>query len=259
MIILLYVLIILISTILGAITGLGGGVIIKPLFDIIGYHSAASIGFYSSVAVFTMCMVSIYKQTRKGFNFKFNMLLTISLGSIVGGILGEKIFNILSSFLENDVVKIIQSSLLGITLFCILIYTLNKKKIKHYNIENLIIIFCTGVFLGSISVFLGIGGGPLNVALMMLLFSFNMKEAAIYSIATIFFSQVSKLAILMLEGKIFEFDLKFIPFIIVSALIGGWIGTLINQELKSRNIERLYNLLMIVLLCISIYNMAINI
>lgn len=259
MIILLYVIIILIATISGAITGLGGGVIIKPLFDIIGYHDASSIGFYSSFAVFTMCIVSIYKQIRNGFNFKFNMLLTISFGSAVGGILGEKAFSVATSILENNIVKIIQSSLLGITLLCILLYTLNKAKIKHYNIENLLIIFSLGAFLGAISIFLGIGGGPLNVALMMYLFYFSMKEASIYSIATIFFSQISKLMIVFIEGKIANFDLKFIPFIIVSAIIGGWIGTVINQKLKSRSIERLYNLLMIILLCISIYNITVNI
>lgn len=259
MIILLYILIILLATISGAITGLGGGVIIKPLFDAIGYHDAASIGFYSSVAVFTMCIVSIYKQMRNEFNFNRNILWTISFGSVLGGLLGEKIFNLFTSFLDNNIIKIIQSSLLGITLLCILLYTINKRKIKHYKIKNLVAIFFIGVFLGTISIFLGIGGGPLNVAVMMLLFSLNIKSSTIYSIATIFFSQISKLTTLFIEGKVFDFDLKFIPYIIVSAIIGGWIGTLINQKLNSRNIERLYNLLMILLLCVSIYNITVNI
>ena len=58
----LYTIIVLCATTIGVITGLGGGVIIKPLFDLLGADTATVIGFYSSVAVFTMCLVSIYKQ-----------------------------------------------------------------------------------------------------------------------------------------------------------------------------------------------------
>jgi len=39
----------------------------------------------------------------------------------------------------------------------------------------------------------------LNVATVMLLFSFDIKEASIYSIATIFFSQISKLGTVFLD------------------------------------------------------------
>lgn len=71
----LYTIIVLCATTIGAITGLGGGVIIKPLFDLLGADTATVIGLYSSVAVFTMCLVSIYKQLKQGFNFKLNILI----------------------------------------------------------------------------------------------------------------------------------------------------------------------------------------
>ena len=82
MIIILYVIIILLATIFGAVAGLGGGVIIKPLFDMIAFHDASTIGFYSSIAVFTMSIVSIYKQLRNGFKFDTRTVLSISLGSM---------------------------------------------------------------------------------------------------------------------------------------------------------------------------------
>lgn len=257
--VLIYIVIVLSATMSGAITGLGGGVIIKPLFDLVGFHDASTIGFYSSVAVFTMCIVSIYKQVKNGFSFNIKVVILISMGSILGGLLGEKIFNLAISSLENNQVKAIQASLLGFTLILIIFYTLNKHRIKHYNIDNKVTIIIVGFLLGTISIFLGIGGGPLNVAVMMLLFLCNMKEAAVYSIATIFFSQVSKLATIIVSGKITEFELGFIPFICVASIIGGFIGTGINQRLNNKSIEKFYNLLMILLLFISIYNIAYNI
>ena len=258
MIILIYIIIILIATISGAISGLGGGVIIKPLFDMIGYHNAATIGFYSAVAVFTMSIVSIIKQLKNGFDFHLKTILWISIGSLIGGIAGEWIFNRVTYSYENSVVKVIQGSLLAITLVCILIYTINKDKIRSYHLKNFLSIFLVGFFLGSISVFLGIGGGPLNVALLMLLFSYKIKDATIYSIATIFFAQLSKLGSIIISNKLFEYDLSLIPFICISAIIGGFIGTLINQKLKETSIERFYIFLITVLLLISGYNVISN-
>lgn len=258
MIILMYVIIILVATISGAISGLGGGVIIKPLFDMIGYHNAATIGFYSSVAVFTMSIVSIIKQLKNGFDFHIKTVLWISIGSLIGGVAGEQLFNRVTLSYENNIVKVIQGALLAITLICILIYTINKDQIRSFHLKNFISIFLVGFFLGSISVFLGIGGGPLNVALLMLLFSYTIKDATIYSIATIFFAQISKLGSVVISNKLFEYDLSLIPFICISAVIGGFIGTLINQSLEERKIERFYIFIIGLLLLISGYNVITN-
>lgn len=258
MIIIMYVIIILIATISGAISGLGGGVIIKPLFDMIGYHNAAAIGFYSSVAVFTMSIVSIIKQLRSGFNFHLKTVLWISIGSLVGGACGEHIFITVASYFPNNVVKVIQATMLAITLICILIYSFNKNKITHFHLKNFIYIFLVGYFLGVVSVFLGIGGGPLNVALLMLFFSYSIKDATIYSISTIFFAQISKLSSVVISNKLLEYDLSLIPFICISAVIGGFIGTLINQRLEERKIEKFYIFLIGLLLIISGYNVITN-
>lgn len=258
MILILYIAIVLLATILGAIAGLGGGVIIKPLFDMIGIHDASTIGFYSSCAVFTMCIVSIIKQVKKGFQFDIKTIIYISLGSLFGGLLGERTFQYITYSLENHTVKMIQAILLGITLILIMIYTLQKNKFHHYHIKNKGSIFLTGLFLGSISIFLGIGGGPLNVATLMLMFSFSMKEATIYSIATIFFSQVSKLGSIIVQHQLLTYDLSFLPFICISAIVGGYIGTIFNQKFNEKEIEKVYRILLILLIGISCYNVYIN-
>ncbi|MDO5089194.1 MAG: sulfite exporter TauE/SafE family protein [Leptotrichiaceae bacterium] len=254
MIILIYTVIISVATTLGAISGLGGGVVIKPLFDAAGFHTMSEIGFYSSVAVFTMSIVSIIKQMKNGFSFQMKVIFWISFGSLVGGTVGENIFNIFAETYKNETVKIVQGGMLAFTLVCILIYTLNKEKIKSYRMKNFPSIFAAGFFLGAVSVFLGIGGGPLNVALLMLLFSYTMKEATVYSIATIFFAQISKLGNIIFSGKIHSYNLSFIPFICISAVAGGFIGTVINQKLNGGKIEKIYIGLITALLFVSLYN-----
>ena len=89
MLYLIYTLVILTATSLGAVAGLGGGVIIKPLLDLVGAHDPAAINLYSSVAVFVMCCVSLAKQLRAGFAFDRRMVLSVAAGSLLGGIAGD--------------------------------------------------------------------------------------------------------------------------------------------------------------------------
>lgn len=253
------VLVVLIATFFGAIAGLGGGVIIKPMFDLVGSYNASTIGFYSSMAVFSMCIISIYKQVKNKFSFDKKVILSISLGSLIGGVLGEYLFSIATQSLTNEQIKFVQACLLGITLLLIFIYTINKDKIKSFNIKNTLSIVIIGIMLGSISVFLGIGGGPLNVATLVFLFSFSMKEATVYSIATIFFAQLSKLSTIVISGQLSSFDLSPVPLFCLTAILGGYLGTRASQKLSNKKIESIYLGLIIFLMVLSCYNMWVNI
>ncbi|MGT2771774.1 sulfite exporter TauE/SafE family protein [Streptococcus marimammalium] len=258
MIILIYILIVLFATSVGATTGLGGGIIIKPLFDLVGFHSVDEIGFFSSVAVFSMCVISLYKQLRRKIEFNNNIVYSLSFGSVFGGFLGEYAFQFIFNIWNNQQVKAVQGSILLLTLLLIFYYTLSKEKVKNLQVKNTIASILIGFFLGMISVFLGIGGGPLNVSVLMFCFSFTIKEASFYSLATIFFSQLSKLGISVLGGSFIIYDLKIIPFLIITAIIGGLIGTRLNQSLSIKRIEKLYFLLILFLILLSTYNVVIN-
>lgn len=173
---------------------------------------------------------------------------------MIGGYLGELVFGLATQSLTDNMVQRIQASFLFITLAIILLYAFYKGRIKHYAIDNWLVATVVGLSLGTISVFLGIGGGPLNVSLLLWLMSFTMKEAAVYSIATIFFSQLSKLGSMYLSGALLSFNLTILPYIMVAAIMGGYLGTLINQHLTNQRIEQLYNTLMVVLMLVSAIN-----
>lgn len=78
--ILLYPIILFLATALGATSGAGGGAIIKPVFDLIGIDNVTVIGIYSTFAVFSMCLSSIYKHSRSGLVQLYDKKLLKSLG-----------------------------------------------------------------------------------------------------------------------------------------------------------------------------------
>ena len=258
MLYLIYTLVILTATSLGAVAGLGGGVIIKPLLDLVGAHDPAAINLYSSVAVFVMCCVSLAKQLCAGFAFDRRMVLSVAAGSLMGGIAGDKVFSALTGFFETHLVKAVQGGILAVVLGLIFVYTLRQDRMPSWHLTNPTSIFVAGFALGAVAVFLGIGGGPLNVAALSLLFSLGAKEGAVYSLAIIFFSQLSKLALSATSGALWAMDLTFVPFVVLPAIAGGFIGTHFNRSLSEQGVRRIYLFVMALLPLISLYNCVAN-
>ncbi|MGL9730789.1 sulfite exporter TauE/SafE family protein [Enterococcus sp. DIV0756] len=250
----LYLIVSLVATIIGSLTGIGGGIILKTLVDFFSDDSVLVISFYTTVIVFTMCIVSIYKQRKSGFQFNFNVLIGICGGSLLGGYLGDYLLNKMVRNYTQQQVQLSQSLILFITLIFLIIY--NKIGPKKAKVEkpSLLLTLLLGLALGSISIFLGIGGGPLNVSLLVILFGYSMKEAAIYSLATVFCSQIAKIISIVYVGDYGQFNLKLVPFLIIIAIIGGYLGTVLNQKLNSQKIELLYALFMVGLSLITLMN-----
>ena len=54
------------SSIVGAICGIGGGVVIKPVLDMLQMGAPATINFLSGCTVLSMSMYSVSKALRAG-------------------------------------------------------------------------------------------------------------------------------------------------------------------------------------------------
>ena len=67
--------IVLFACTLGAISGLGGGIIIKPLMDALGGFSAASVNAMASITILTMTIVSIIKSRRNALGINWRVVI----------------------------------------------------------------------------------------------------------------------------------------------------------------------------------------
>ena len=252
--IIIYSIIVLCATMIGAITGLGGGIIIKPAFDFVGIDTTSMISVYSTVAVFTMCLVSIYKRSKQGFHVKKQIALGLALGSIVGGKIGDVIFLHAVDNWGSQAVSATQSVILFLLLGGIILFTLNKESIRTLEVTNLVAIVTIGLTVGIISVYLGIGGGPLNIALLVYFFSMKAKDAAAYSILMIFFAQIIKMGTVLRDFEKYNNVSLVILAIAIFAVLGGWIGTKIQSKLTHEAVEKLYLGLMGILVLMTAFN-----
>lgn len=253
MYIFIYGLIILSATFLGAFVGLGGGVIIKPMLDLIGHDTIDAVNFISSCAVFSMSISSMIKHIIAKTKIDYKLIITISIGALIGGIGGSALFNFMLERFNNDTLKNIQGIMLGILLVLSVIY-INIKNAKSFKIENPIGIALVGLTMGGLASFLGVGGGPINVAFLVLFFSMTMKEAAVYSVGTIFFSQLSKLITTGVTHSVPNVDIVTIIAAIVCAVLGGIIGAKANKKFSEKVIKTVFTIVVSTVAIVNLYN-----
>ncbi|PNY30569.1 sulfite exporter TauE/SafE family protein [Enterococcus gallinarum] len=251
---LIYFVTILLSNTVGALSGMGGGVIIKPILDFLGFHSLSSIAFYSSVAVFVMSISSTYKQYQNGIYIDWRKAISISFGSLIGGLLGDWLLNqALLIFSNQGKVQFIQYVIMLVTLVIVLLY--NQLSTWTFQFKGLSTFFLIGLILGILSTFLGIGGGPINVACLILFFGMDVKTATVYSIITIFFSQLAKLGSISISTGFGIFDLTVLWVIIPAAILGGYIGGFFSKKMSDQSVSHLYSFIVIFVILLNVYNL----
>lgn len=253
MVAVIYFIIIILANTIGAVSGVGGGVIIKPLFESFHFHNLENILFFSCVAVFTMAVTTTIKQVRNGVRLDITRGLAISVGSIVGGVLGSKLVTYLLDFFQSEsAVQFIQIALTVCSFLVIFIYSLRHAKTLH--LSHPFVYFLVGVALGTFSTLLGIGGGPINVSLIVFIFGLGMKEAAIYSIVTILFSQLAKLTEIAVNTGFDAFDLPVLFVIIPAAILGGYIGGVVSGRCGDKRVGQIFTGVVLVVILINLYN-----
>ena len=135
-----------------------------------------------------------------------------------------------------------------------LIYTVYKAKIKTYKVENAIVCVLIGVFLGIMSSFLGIGGGPINLVVLFFFFSMSTKIAAENSLYIIFFSQIASIASTIVSGSVPDFQIGVLILMVAGGIAGGICGRAINKKIDEKTVDKLFIALMVLMIAINIYN-----
>lgn len=248
----LYFCVALLATLLGAMTGLGGGVIIKPALDAIGPYGADTVSVLSAATVFSMSVVSLLRQIRMGFRMERYMYMAAA-GSVLGGWLGKAAFGRVSGALSPDVLMIVQSAILG----GVLCLVLCKDRFRlERPLGSPAVFLAVGAGLGMLAVFLGIGGGPINVAALCILLGLSSRDAAVVSVLVIFFSQGSKLVLTGLSPGFGAYDLSMLRFMIPAAVLGGFLGAGLNRRLSAGTVDRIFRAAMWGVIALTGYNLV---
>ncbi len=253
---LFYALICLLATTFGAISGIGGGVIIKPVLDATAGMSVSQISFLSGCSVLAMSIVSLLSSRGGEAKIDGKRTTPLAIGSAIGGVLGKLIFDIIKKAADSDgIVGAAQSIIMVILTVGVLLYVLNKKRIKTNDVRSSSVCLAIGLLLGILSSFLGIGGGPINLAVLYFFFSMSTKTAALNSLYMILFAQTASLLFSFVSASVPQIDLITLVVMISSGITGGFAGRRINRRMSSKAVDRLFCCMLIAIIATSVYNL----
>lgn len=264
------------ATVLGSFTGMGGGILIKPIFDIIGHFPTKTINEMTTITIFCTTLIGIVRHIIKKTPVQYTIMVPIALGAALGGVFGQLGFDILLANIPEAFVLVIQNFGLCIVIIFSYIFMRDREHIEFLELRNPRISFEAGLILGLVSCFLGIGGGPLNIAFLLYLFNYPVRMALVGSTMIMLFSQTAKLITISLSEN--SFTLLFIPnsnqvlpvyitfAMVLGAVVGGIVGGSLNKKVYDNNdlveYDRItafwFNVVQAIVLIIAIYNIVSN-
>lgn len=256
---LVFFLISILSSTAGAVCGIGGGVIMKPVLDAAGIMSVSDISFLSGCTVLAMSVVSVCKKLHgQKEELQLKAVAVLAIGAAAGGVMGKAMFQILKQTVGNEnLVGMAQAVVLIAITSGTLPYTVCKGKIHTLQCSQTWLCMVIGLLLGILSSFLGIGGGPVNIVVLEYFFSMKTKESAAGSLFIIMLSQATGLAQTIWMGAVPHVKLSYLAVMIAGGILGGTIGNRISKTMDDKNVNRLFLFLMIVIVGINIRNAVI--
>ncbi len=249
-------LLVFISCSIGAVCGFGGGVVIKPVLDLVQYDSTQVINFLSGCTVLSMSLYTVATSfVRKEKTVKTAVSTPLAIGAIAGGVLGKEIFSYLSAHSpQPGSVKAVQAVVLIVLTVCCLLYILFKKHIKTLQTKSLLTACGIGVFLGTVSGFLGIGGGQFNLIVLYFFFGMDSKTAATNSLYIILLSKISNLLMQIFTHSVPDFEISSLLVMIAAGILGGIIGRTVHKKASAKTVDVLLTTVLCVVIVICIIN-----
>ena len=251
----LFFIVAFLSSIVGAICGIGGGVVIKPVLDMLQMGAPATINFLSGCTVLSMSLYSVSKSLRAGDSkVEMSTGTPLALGAALGGVVGKEMFSAVKNFFGgSSMVGGVQAVALGIITLGTLVYTVNKSRIRTHKATNKALCAVIGLLLGIMSSFLGIGGGPINLVVLGYCFGMDTKTAAANSLYIILFSQAASLIATLISG-LPEFRVLALVLMVMGGIGGGIGGRSLNKKMDNKAVDKLFIGLMVLIVGICVYN-----
>ncbi len=244
----------LFASLIGGVCGVGGGILIKPVLDATGVMGVAEASFLSGLTVLAMALINVVKS-RKSRELSPTAAIPLGIGAAIGGVLGKRAFDMARQLAGDDrLAGAWQAALLLAVVVGTFFYTLCQKQLQTRNIQNKVAGLLIGVALGAVSAFLGIGGGPMNLAALSFFFSMNAKKAAANSIFIILISQAASALFSLASASVPPIALAHLAAMVTAGALGGLGSAKLRERLSVSGTERLFRYLLCAIALVCVFN-----
>ncbi|MDT7904534.1 MAG: sulfite exporter TauE/SafE family protein [Candidatus Caldipriscus sp.] len=228
---------------LGSMLGLGGGIIVVPALNILGFNikTAVAISIFSTIAVWSSASEKYIRSNMVDFKISVFLGSATTLGAILGSrslvYLPEKVIVLI---FVPFAILIIYSNLVG--------YRSGHSR-SVITFKRLLFSYIFMVLSGFASAIMGIGAGIFKVFAMDRILNMPYKVSTATSVFLIGITTSSSALYYL---KSLSFDPSYASFVSFGSLIGGFLGSRVMIRLPERVLRFLFSfvvsLLVIILL-----------
>ncbi len=245
----------IISSITGALLGIGGGIIIVPALAIIlklPMQNAIAVSLATIVSTSILVTAENVKKNMINFDMGLSLELTTS------------VFAISASFIAVNLSQHILKAAFGFFLLFIAVFMYKKPKKKdapcdsssrysyfdpkldktvYYNVEHPYMAVAISSLAGFLSGLLGIGGGVVKVPILNGVCRIPMKVASSTSALMVGVTAAAASFVYLRHGYILPY---LVLFTSLGAVFGSKIGLYISKNSKNETIEKIFVVVLIV-------------
>ncbi|MBE0514373.1 sulfite exporter TauE/SafE family protein [Sulfurimonas sp.] len=207
--------------VLSGFFGIGGGTILVPLLLLLGHEIKDAIGISVVQMVFSSIYGS-YLNNKKG-TLDVPLVFTIGVGGFVGALLSG-FFTSVFSDLTLEIIFLVFAVFALSRLFF-------KTKVDVVQKDvNRAVLFLIGLFLGLLSMLIGVGGSIILVPILVSFLHVDLKKAVSAGLFFVVFSSVSGLISHAISREIDFFSGVVIG---LASLAGVYVGILLKDRVDS--------------------------
>ena len=225
--------------------GIGGGTILIPLLLLLGYETKVAIG----ISVVQMVFSSVYGSYLNNKKGTLDVAMVIIIG--LGGFIGALASGLITTLLSDEALEII---FLAFATFALVKMFLHIPETKDQREVARYVLFVIGLFLGAISMTIGVGGSILLVPILVGFLHIDLKKALSAGLFFVVFSSVSGLI-----SHAFTEHIDFYSGTVIglASLLGVYIGIHLKDKIDAKIQKRLlvgFYLLVVLYLTNRIFN-----
>ena len=214
-----------------SLAGVGGAAALIPIFNMMGFSFGLSkaAGLFVNISATSISSIMNIKRHVLDIKFALPLLITLMIFLPIGAYL--------SQFMNERVMKFM---LMGFLLFTASMMMFGKKEAK-FNYQKKWILYVVGSVVGVFSGIVGVSGGNLILAILIMLGYEPKKMVFVIS----FIIPFSSLAAFITYSNIIHIDWILIGVIGIAAMIGGFVGNKIMFfKLDSKQIKKIISILL---------------
>ncbi|MCE8423668.1 MAG: sulfite exporter TauE/SafE family protein [Candidatus Methanoperedens sp.] len=224
-------------SVLFSMLGLGGAIIYTPLFFWLGFPLLTAIPMALLLNAITTASASItyFRQRLVDTIIAFPLIFSTILGALIGSYMAPR--------MNSQTLVLLLSIILILAAVRLLFLSNIISPLDGRNIKVIAVI--SGLFIGTVSSLVGIGGGTFIVPLLMVI-GLKTKNAVATSTFIVMFLSISGFLGHFGFGQQ-QLDLRLLFFAGMAAFAGAQVGSIfIFNRTSSRTIEKIFALILLI-------------